>query len=59
MWVIANKSPFAADYAWVIDKDENKIWLVVVKATFEIALDGTCFLTATQEPVRQIAEFAV
>lgn len=56
MWLITNKTPFAADYAWVLDKAGNKIWLVVVKATFDIQPDGSCRLAAKNEPVRQMAE---
>jgi hypothetical protein len=56
MWEIANETPFAADYAWVLDKNGNKTWLVVVKATFDIGRDGLCYLAATQQPVRQMAE---
>ncbi len=56
MWLVANKTPFAADYAWVLDKAGNKIWLVVVKATFDIQPDGSCRLAARNEPLRQMAE---
>jgi hypothetical protein len=56
MWLIANKTAFAADSAWVLDQAGNKIWLVVVKATFAIQPDGSCRLAAGNEPVRQMAE---
>jgi hypothetical protein len=56
MWLIANKTPFVADYAWVRDKDANKIWMVAVKATFHIGRDGRCCLAARREPVRQTAD---
>lgn len=56
MWLITNKTPFDADYAWVLDKVGNKIWLVIVKATFDIQSDGTCRLAATNEPVWQVAQ---
>lgn len=55
MWLVTNRTPFAADYAWVLDKAGNKIWLVVVKATFNIQPDGSCRL-AGNEPVLQIAQ---
>ena len=48
MWLVANKTPFAADYAWVLDQAGNKIWLVVVKATFAIGPDGSCHLTGAE-----------
>lgn len=56
MWIVANRTPFAADYAWVLDKAGNKIWLVVVKATFDIQPDGSCCLAGEQKPVLQMAE---
>ena len=56
MWLITNKTPFASDYAWVLDKSGNKIWLVVVKATFNIQPDGSCCLAGTGEPVLQMAQ---
>lgn len=56
MWHVANQTPFAADYGWVMDKNGNKIWLVVVKATFDIQPDGRCLLAAENEPVRQVAQ---
>jgi hypothetical protein len=56
MWLLANRTPFAADSSWVIDRDGNKIWLVVVKATFDIKPDGRCYLAPVQNPVLQMAE---
>jgi hypothetical protein len=56
MWLVANQTPFAADHAWVVDKDGNKTWLVVVKATFDILPDGTCRLGGENDPVRQMAK---
>ncbi len=56
MWLVSNKTPFASDHAWVLDKAGNKIWLVVVKATFDIQPDGSCRLAGTNEPVRQMAQ---
>ena len=56
MWHVANQTPFAADYGWVMDKDGNKIWLVVAKATFDIQPDGRCQLAAENEPVHPMAK---
>lgn len=55
MWLVANQSPFAADSRWVMDKAGNKVWLVVVKATFDINPDGICHLASSNDPVRQLA----
>lgn len=56
MWQVTNRTPFAADYAWVVDKEGNKHWLVVVKATFTIQDDGRCCLSGENLPVFQIAQ---
>ena len=56
MWLVTNKTPFAADYAWVLDKAGNKHWLVVVKATFDVRPDGGCQLAAENLPVWQMAQ---
>jgi hypothetical protein len=55
MWLVANQTPFTANYGWVRDKTGNKLWLVVAKATFDILPDGSCCLAAKNDPVRQMA----
>lgn len=56
MWRVANPTPFASDHEWIMDKDGNRIWMVVVKATFDIQPDGRCRLAARNEPVRKMAQ---
>lgn len=56
MWIVTNKTPFAAAGTWVQDKDANKLWLVVVKATFEIRADGATYLSDQQVPVLLMPE---
>ncbi|HEY0585095.1 MAG TPA: DUF2169 domain-containing protein [Pseudoduganella sp.] len=51
MWMINNKTPYEAERTWVQDKDANKIWLVVMKATFDILPDGSTRLAEQQVPV--------
>jgi hypothetical protein len=41
MWAVTNTTDFPARGIWVQDKAANKIWLVCVKATFDILDDGT------------------
>ena len=48
MWAIINTTKYAAERTWVQDKDANKIWLVVVKATYDIHPDGSCALAKEQ-----------
>jgi hypothetical protein len=56
MWRVDNRTPFEADSAWVRDVEGNKIWMVVVKATFDIDAGGRCRLAERAEPVRLMAE---
>lgn len=56
MWLVINRTPYATGSTWVQDKDANKIWLVVLKATFDIRPDGSCQLCDQQIPVLQIAK---
>lgn len=57
MWTVTNKTPFAAERCWVRDKDGAEVWLVAVKGTFIINVDGTLRLADEQEPVRMPPEF--
>jgi hypothetical protein len=56
MWLVHNTTPFAAERTWVQDKDANKHWLVVVKATFHVQADGSCRLSPEQVPVFRMGE---
>jgi hypothetical protein len=56
MWLVINKTPYSEAGAWVQDKNSNKIWLVVVKATFDIHAGGSTRLSEEQVPVLRIAE---
>lgn len=56
MWMIKNKTPYEAERSWVQDKDANKIWLVVMKATFDILPDGSTRLAEQQLPVWRMGQ---
>jgi len=56
MWEVDNRTPFAAGRAWVRDLDGTEIWLVAVKATFDIGLDGHTQASPEQPPVLHTAE---
>ena len=56
MWLVSNKTPYATGRSWIQDKDANKIWIVVVKATFDILPGGTTRLSDQQMPVWPIAQ---
>lgn len=51
MWQLDNRTPFAADRAWVRDRDGAEVWLVVVKASFDIRPDGSLEVAREQPPV--------
>ncbi len=40
MWTLKNNTPYPADRNWTRDKDGRHVWLVAVKATFEISASG-------------------
>ncbi|MEM7139269.1 MAG: DUF2169 domain-containing protein [Myxococcota bacterium] len=48
MWAVESRTPYAADRTWVRDRDGAHHWIVVVKGTFDIELDGTLTLVEEQ-----------
>lgn len=56
MWVVDNATPYTADRSWVQDRDANKMWLVAVKATFDLLADGSTRLAEEQLPVLRMSE---
>jgi hypothetical protein len=48
MWAIENRTPFAAERTWVIDKDGAKRWVVAVKGTYDILEDQSTRLSDSQ-----------
>lgn len=57
MWLVNNRTPYVADRSWIQDKDANKIWIVVVKATFDIWSDGSTRLSDQQVPVHRMGKY--
>lgn len=52
MWVIENRTQFAAERNWYLDKNAAKSWVVAVKATFDILPDGATKIADSQlEPL--------
>jgi len=51
MWAIANETLYAADRAFVRDRDGAEIWIVAVRATFAIRPDGQVEVAKEQLPV--------
>lgn len=56
MWQVDNRTPFAVERGWVRDRDGAEIWLVAVKATFDIKPDGSTEVAPVQPPVLRVAE---
>lgn len=48
MWAVVDNTPFASDRNWVRDKHGRHHWIVAVRASFEIAPDGTLNVAAEQ-----------
>lgn len=57
MWELANRTPFAAERGWVRDRDGAEVWLVAVKATFDIKPGGTTAISADQPPVLRVPQY--
>src|SRR5688572_15640824 len=57
MWQVENRTPFAADRAWVRDRNGAEVWLVAVKCTFNIETDGSTTMSREQPPVLQVPEY--
>lgn len=57
MWQVTNETPFAVDQDWVRDRTGREIWLVVVKATFDIHPDGGIAVSAAQPPVVRAPQY--
>lgn len=51
MWQLENRTPFAADRAFIRDMDGAEVWIVAVKATYDITPDGATQLSKSQVPV--------
>jgi len=49
MWAIDNRTPYAAERTWILDKNAAKSWVVVVKGTFNVLVDGTIELAEKQK----------
>jgi hypothetical protein len=57
MWQVNNRTPFAVDRDWVRDRHGAEVWVVVVKATFDIKSDGSVEPSEEQPPVVRSPEY--
>lgn len=56
MWLVDNRTPFAAERSWVRDRTGAEVWLVAVKCTFDVNVDGTLTISDEQPPVLRLPE---
>jgi hypothetical protein len=57
MWVLDNRTAYAAERNWTRDKEGTHLWLVAVKATFDIGPSGRVTLADQQLPPALAPEF--
>ncbi|NLA20627.1 DUF2169 domain-containing protein [Burkholderia cepacia] len=57
MLQLQNVTPFAAERAVQFDRHGGHLWVVVVKATYDLHADGTLSLSKQQEPVKTHPEY--
>ena len=58
MWMLDNTTSFPAERGWFLDKDGAKHWIVAVKATYDVLLDGSTSIAKKQEPPLITDEFS-
>lgn len=57
MWAIENYTRFEVQRAFVRDRDGAEIWLIAVRATFDISASGECAVAEQQEPVALVPQY--
>ncbi len=50
MWMLRNRTPYAAGRNWTRDKKGMPVWIVALKATFDVGADGKLTLADEQQP---------
>lgn len=58
MWLLNNETPFASERTWARDERGAEFWLVAVRASFEIDLEGRQLPAAEQTEVQRAPVFA-
>jgi hypothetical protein len=57
MWQVKNRTPFAVERDWVRDRHGAEVWVVAVKATFDIKPDGSTEVSDDQPRVLRVPEY--
>lgn len=55
MWSVDNRTAYAAAGGWIRDLDGTEVWIVAVKATYDILPGGELRVAADQVPVHRAA----
>lgn len=51
MWQLDNRTPYAAGRGWIRDQQGAEVWIVAVKATYDILPDGATRIADEQVPL--------
>jgi hypothetical protein len=57
VWALKNLTPYAAERSWTRDKTGAHLWLVAVKATFDLGVDGRVTVADEQTPAGLAPEY--
>lgn len=57
MWALENQTSFAAERTWLRDQNGAEVWIVAVKATYDIYEDGTLQLADQQQDLVYASTF--
>lgn len=57
MWLLDNRTPYAAERSWSRDKDGVHWWLVAVRGMFEVTPAGRLLLADEQQPPVLVPEY--
>jgi hypothetical protein len=57
MWMLRNRTAYAAERSWIRDKQGAHRWIVAVKATFELNENGRVSLADQQTPPLRLPEY--
>jgi hypothetical protein len=58
MWQLQNNTPFAVERGWARDHNGGEVWIVIVKGTYSVGLDGSVSLAEEQPPIKLDPEYA-
>lgn len=51
MWILNNQTSYAVERGWIRDNNGAEVWIVAVKATYDLLPDGTTVLSEHQQSV--------